>query len=145
MLPRYISKLSDDGARSWNTLRPLSGGGSGGVAGAGCVRPRLLALEGCLVLTGGRPNPISRDQLMWLNARGDAEHWEAYSLSYWHNRLTTNANWTFPSAATNDSRSFPREDTSYNSIVRTGSTSGFVLYGQGIRSFTMSFTVVEEA
>ena len=42
-------------------------------------------------------------------------------------------------------RSFPREDTSYNSIVRTGNTSGFVLYGQGIRSFTMSFTVVEEA
>ena len=145
LLLRYVSKLSDDGARSWHSLRPLSGGGSGGVAGAGCVRPRLLALEGSLVLTGGRPDPISRDQLMWLNARGDAEQWDAYSLSYWHNRLTTNANWTFPSAATNDSRSFPREDTSYNSIVRTGSTSGFVLYGQGIRSFTMSFTVVEEA
>ena len=152
----YISKLSDDGGRTWRALRSLRGGGSGGVPGAGCVRPRLLALEiggaRSLVLTGGRPNPLSRDQLLWLNPKGDAEEWEAYSLSYWHNRLLDNAShpqrykqWAFPPAATNASRAFPREDTSYNSLVRTGDASGFVLYGCGPRAFAMRFEVVEEA
>eukprot|EP00937_MAST-01D_sp_MAST-1D-sp2_P005122 g5122.t1 len=112
----YISKLSDDGGRSWHSLRFLRGGGSGGVAGAGCVRPRLLALNGSLVLAGGRPNPLSRDVLLWLNAEGDGERWVPYSISYWHNRLNANANWTFPQAATNNSRSFPRLTTSYTSL-----------------------------
>ena len=72
-LQAYISKLSDDGGHSWHSLRFLRGGGSGSVPGAGCVRPRLLALNGSLVLAGGRPNPLSRDVVVWLNAAGDGE------------------------------------------------------------------------
>jgi hypothetical protein len=56
----YISKLSDDGGLTWHSLRFLRGGGSGGTQGAGCVRPRLLELNGSLVLAGGRPSPLSR-------------------------------------------------------------------------------------
>ena len=138
----YISKLSDDGGKSWHSLRFLRGGGSGGTNGAGCVRPRLLSLNNSLVLSGGRPSPLSRDVRLWLNAAGDGDHWVGYSISYWHNRLTTNASWTFPQAATNNSRSFPRVTTSYTSIVRTGSETGYVLYGMGIRAFTMSFRLV---
>ena len=70
----YVSKLSDDGGLSWRSLRPLHGGGSGGVDGAGCVRPRLMALGSrSLILSGGRPNPLSRDVLVWLNSEGDGE------------------------------------------------------------------------
>ena len=138
----YVSKLSDDGGRSWHSLRSLRGGGSGGVDCAGCVRPRLLSLNGSLVLSGGRPNPLSRDVLVWLNAAGDGEDWIGYSISYWHNTRNTIANWTFPEAATNNSRSFPRLTTSYTSLVRTGSTTGYVLYGMGVRSFTLPFSLV---
>ena len=138
----YISKLSDDGGRSWHSLRYLRGGGSGSVPGAGCVCPRLLALNGSLVLAGGRPNPLSRDVVVWLNAAGDGEQWFSYSISYWHNELNTNPNWTFPEAATNNSRSFPRLTTSYTSLVRTGADTGYVLYGMGIRAFTMPFRLV---
>ena len=138
----YISKLSDDGGLSWHSLRFLHGGGSGGVAGAGAVRPRLLELNGSLVLAGGRPSALSRDVLVWLNSAGDGDQWEAYSISYWHNRLNTNVNWTFPQQATNNSASFPRVTTSYTSMVRTGVDTGYVLYGMGIRAFTMPFRLV---
>jgi hypothetical protein len=48
--------------RSWHSLRFLHGGGSGGTAGAGCVKPALLSLaNNSLVLSGGRPSPLSRD------------------------------------------------------------------------------------
>ena len=141
----YISKLSDDGGRTWHSLRFLRGGGGGGVAGAGCVRPRLLALNGSLVLAGGRPSPLSRDVLLWLNAAGDGERWVAYSVSYWHNARNANANWTFPQAATNNSGSFPRLTTSYTSLVRTGDVTGYLLYGLGVRAFTLPFRLVPNA
>lgn len=144
----YITKLSDDGGLSWHSLRSISTGGSGGVGGAGCVRPRLLPLIAesggrSLVLSGGRPNPLSRDVLLWLNAAGDGEAWEAFSVSYWHNRLVTNSSWLFPPAATNDSRTFPRLSTSYTSLVRTANNSGYVVYGMGIRSFAMGFQLTQ--
>ena len=47
-----------------------------------------------------------------------------------------------PQAATNNSRSFPRVTTSYTSLVRTGTDTGYVLYGMGIRAFTMAFRLV---
>ena len=138
----YISKLSDDGGKSWHSLRFLRGGGSGGTAGAGCVKPALLSLNTSLVLAGGRPSPLSRDVWVWLNAEGDGDQWLGYSISYQHNRLNTNGNWTFPQVATNNSKGFPRLTTSYTSIVRTGSDTGYVLYGMGIRAFTLAFRLV---
>ncbi len=100
-----------------------------------------MSVGNSLVLSGGRPNPVSRDVLVWLNSAGDGDEWEAYSISYHHNRQVTNSNWTFPTRATNDSRSFPRLTTSYTSLVSTGNRTGYVLYGMGIRSFAMPFTL----
>ena len=77
----YISVVSVVGR---GTLRSLANR-------AGCVRPRLLSLDtGGLVLAGGRPNATSHDVLLWHNAKRDGEDWRPYSVSYWHNRLTTN-------------------------------------------------------
>ena len=138
----YISKLSDDGGRSWHSLRSLRGGGRGSVDGAGCVRPRLIGLGGSVLLAGGRPTPTSRDVVVWLNAEGDGEEWVAYSVSYWHNKANTNPAWAFPSELTNNSRAFPRESTSYTSLLRTGNETGYILYGVGARAFTLPFRVV---
>lgn len=141
----YISKLSDDSGLTWHSLRSLSGGGSGGLTGAGCVRPRLLALGNSLVLGGGRPNPLSRDVLVWLNSAGDGEEWEPFSISYHHNKLTTNKDWLWPEQATNNSRSFPRITPSYTSMVRTGNSTGYILYGMGVRSFTLPFQLTKRS
>ena len=131
----YVSALSDDGGRSWRGLRSLG-------PGVGCVRPRLMAAGGSLVLAGGRPNPTSRDVLLWLNPEGDGEQWDAYSVSYWHNRLTKVEAWKWDKVATNDSRSFPRIDTSYTSLLRTGEDTGYLFYGMGVRAFTLGFRIV---
>ena len=32
--------------------------------------------------------------------------------------------------------------TSYTSVVRTGSDTGYVLYGMGVRAFTLAFRLV---
>ena len=106
------------------------------------MRPRLVALGGGLVLAGGRPNPVSRDTLVWHNAKGDGEAWRPYSLSYEHNRLVSNASWLLPEKAVNDSRRLPRYDTSYTSLVTTGDGSAFVLYGAGSRAFSIGLRVV---
>ena len=104
------------------------------------MRPRLLRLDGGqLVLAGGRPSPLSRDVVLWLNAAGDGDAWRPYSVSYWHNTLVTNASWQFPPALTNNSGSFPRFTTSYTSLVGTGPTSGYILYGAGSRCFAIPF------
>ena len=122
----YISKISDDEGRSWKYLRSLSPWPGESIA-PGCVLPRLLRLNGSLVLAGGRPSPSSHDVMLWLNARGDGEAWRPYSVSYWHDRLITNQSWAWPPNLVN--RSWPRYDTSYTSLVRTGSTSAYLVYG----------------
>ena len=140
----YVSKTSDDGGYTWRNLRSLAKTWPGEQDGAGCVRPRLARLNGSLVLAGGRPNPISRDELVWLNAAGDGELWRPYSLSYWHNRLITNQSWAMPERDVNDSRRLPRYDTSYTSLVPTGPVSAFVLYGAGLYAFAIHFALAPE-
>ena len=102
-----------------------------------------MRLGNSLVMGGGRPNPVSRDVIVWLNSAGDGEEWEAYSISYHHNHLTNNPAWLFPPQATNNSKSFPRLTTSYTSMVSTGNATGYILYGMGIRSFTLPFQLAK--
>ena len=138
----YISKLSDDSGLTWHSLRSLNSGGEG-LGGAGSVRPRLMPVGNSLVMGGGRPNSLSRDVLVWLNSAGDGEEWQAFSISYQHNQRTNNSAWLWPEEATNNSRSFPRVTPSYTSMVSTGNSTGYILYGMGIRSFTMSFQLTK--
>lgn len=133
--------MSDDGGYTWHHLKSLAKTWPGEQDGAGCVRPRLARLNGSLVLAGGRPNPVSRDTLVWLNAEGDGERWRPYSISYWHNRLMTNQTWAMPAQKVNDSRRLPRYDTSYTSLVPTGESSAFILYGAGDYAFAMHFAL----
>lgn len=131
----YISVVSDNEGRTWHSLRSLANR-------AGCVRPRLLSLDtGGLVLAGGRPNATSHDVLLWHNAKRDGEDWRPYSVSYWHNRLTTNQSWIWPPAATNFSR-WPRYSRSYTSLVKTGADQGYVVYEAEGRGFTLAFRFV---
>ena len=66
-----------------------------------------------------------------------ATGWVAYSISYWHNFLNLDANWTFPQEATNNSRSFPRLTTSYTSLVLANKDGlkGVGTTGKGFHSY----------
>lgn len=117
----YARSTSSDGGVTWS--KPVLLG-----SGIGCARPRLLSLgNGSLLLSGGRPVYNSRDTKVWFNALGDGIFWTEYSISYWHNLLEKNETRHF-SPTINSSTSWPRESTSYTSLVRTGPSSAFVVY-----------------
>lgn len=139
----YVSKVSDDLGRSWKHLRSLRTWPGEPIA-PGCVRPRLIALGHSLVLAGGRPSPISHDILLWLNAEGDGEAWRPYSVSYQHNRLLTNQSWRIPSQAVNRTR-WPRYDTSYVSLLKSGISSGYVVYGTAAFAFALQMRLAPSA
>ena len=102
--------------------------------------PRIKAMGPSLVICGGRPSGQVEDPMIWLNSAGDAEEWIPYSISFWHNRLlnqsgtSTNStpyetrSWPFD-AGINHSQ-FPRQSTSYNSLIKTSDTSAFAVYSQ---------------
>ena len=77
--------------------------------------------------------------MLWLNAAGDGEEWEPYSVSYWHDKLVANESWQIPGAAVN--RSWPRYDTSYTSLVKSGPTAAYLVYGAGAYAFAMAVAV----
>ena len=81
--------------------------------------------------------------LLWHNAKRDGEDWQPYSVSYWHNKLTTNSSWIWPAAATNFSR-WPRYSRSYTSIVKTGDDTGYVVYEAEGRGFALAFRAVAD-
>ena len=48
----------------------------------GCARPKIETMaNGALLLAGGRPSGAKEDPMLWLNAKGDAELWQPYSVS----------------------------------------------------------------
>ena len=135
----YVRSVSGDGGRTWS--RAVSLGES-----VGCARPRLLALGGSLLLSGGRLSRTSRDIRLWLNAAGDGAAWEAHSISYLHNRLEPNASLHFDGKI---NASTARESTSYTSLVATGARSGFLVYARHLPphpdvAFAMPFTLDDE-
>lgn len=101
----------------------------------GCARPKIETMaDGALLLAGGRPSGAKEDPMLWLNAKGDADIWQPYSVSYWHNALVNQSccwrNTTpyalriFPFDAHLNGSQFPRQSTSYNSLIRTNGTHG---------------------
>ena len=101
----------------------------------GSARPKVETMaDGALLLAGGRPSGAKEDPMLWLNAKGDAEIWQPYSVSYWHNALinqsccwrntTPYALRIWPFDAHLNGSQFPRQSTSYNSLIRTNGTHG---------------------
>jgi hypothetical protein len=101
----------------------------------GSARPKIETMaDGALLLAGGRPSGAKEDPMLWLNANGDAEIWQPYSVSYWHNTLINQSccwrNTTpyvlriWPFDAHLNGSQFPRQSTSYNSLIRTNGTHG---------------------
>ena len=89
---------------------------------------RLMRFDnGALVLSGGRLSNTNRDVIVWLNAEGDGAWWQAFSISYRHNLLETNASLHFTPTL---NASNYRQSMSYTSLVRTGPRTGFVTYGR---------------
>jgi len=139
----YVISKSTDGGRSWSKAKSLP-------KNVGCARPRLMRTQsGAVVLSGGRTGPRNRDVLLWVNQAGDGEEWVEHSITYQHNKLETNSSLWF-TAAVNDSTA--RESTSYTSLVRTSSESGFLIYARHLppapdQAFAMPFTITagEEA
>ena len=81
---------------------------------------------------------------LWHNAKGDADEWVAYSVTYWHNQLERNASLHFDNKVNASSL---RESTSYTSLIATGATSGFVVYARHLPpspdvAFSMPFAAV---
>ena len=117
----YAKATSNDGGRTWARVDIMQ-------PGVGCARPRLMRFDnGALVLSGGRLSNTNRDVIVWLNAEGDGAWWQAFSISYRHNLLETNASLHFTPTL---NASNYRQSMSYTSLVRTGPRTGFVTYGR---------------
>ena len=105
--------------------------------GVGCACPQLLALPGGgLLLAGGRTGAHNEDVVVWVNSAGDGEEWVAHSISYWHNRLMAPGGDVVAFDSLVNSSTFPRESTSYTSLVQTSPTAAVLLYSQWLRPGT---------
>ncbi len=134
----YMRVLSTDGGKTWTNATSLN-------HGVGSARPRLLRMDdGQIVLSGGRNGPKNRDTMIWLNADNEfGLHWEAYSITYWHNMLEPNASLHFDKMVNDSSY---RETMSYTSLLKTGPQTGLILYGRKLPdtsdiAFSMPFVV----
>lgn len=120
----------------------------------GCARPRLLSFGpgAPLVLSGGRnllqvqkngAGAFSHEPRLWLNEKGDGVDFTAFSISYVHNLLETNATRHFTSLV----NSTETQSTSYTSLMWAGERTGVLSYdaGRGLPwgslAFTMRFTL----
>ena len=85
----YIKCLSTDFGSTWTCTTMI---------GVGAARPKLHKLpSGALLLSGGRQrNRNTSDISIWLNAAGDGDVWDRYSISYWHNKQAPKGLLTYP-------------------------------------------------
>ena len=81
--------------------------------------------------------------VVFVNQAGDGDLWEPYSISYWHNKLLAGVSPdgahgnVYPFDASINSSTFPRESTSYTSLVQTSSNSAVLLYSQWLKPGTV--------
>lgn len=132
MLPYGIA-FSGDGGLTWSTPKMLK-------EGIGCACPQLMAIPGGgLMIAGGRTGAHNEDVVVFVNAAGDGEDWTPHSISYWHNALMapTPKSGVYPFDALINSSTFPRESTSYTSLVQTSTSSAVLLYSQWLRPGTV--------
>lgn len=131
----YQVAISNDNGKSWLPPKTLP-------KGVGCARPRILTMDGgAIIIGGGRPTGSSSDPMLWLNPTGDFEGvFTPYSISYYHNKLmplspaSSNSTpysirlWAFDGGLNHSQ--FPKESTSYCSLLKTSGTSAFFMYSQ---------------
>jgi hypothetical protein len=131
MLPYGIA-FSVDGGVTWTKPKMLA-------KGIGCACPQLMSIPGGgLLIAGGRTSSHNEDVLVFVNAAGDGEEWVPHSISYWHNKLAgidahSQSSGVYPFDALINSSTFPRESTSYTSLVQTSTTSAVLLYSQWLK------------
>jgi hypothetical protein len=116
----FASSVSSDNGLTWSLPEPI--------AGAGCVRPKLLSLgaNAPLLMSGGRLCvENTTDISLWVNPSGTVgaqqrgDVWTKHSISYWHNALWRgNASDRFHPAWINSSSAW--ETLAYTSIMPAG-------------------------
>ena len=146
----YFQVYSTDHGRSWSEPTPIHG--------VGCVRPRLLSLQGSLLMTGGRLCPdLVPDAsfaghgclpqggngqggiFLWANSDGMADapagtakrgaEWKTYCLGAIHNRLWKgDPKYLFTNCSVKTGQCGSQ---TYNSIVPLGEHSAGIFYQNG--------------
>jgi hypothetical protein len=135
----YATIISSDGGFTWEepVVLPRS---------VGCARPRLVAFDSGIVMSGGRLSATNHDVLIWTNENGDGKDWHQQSVSYYHNLLSSN-NATIPKFNTLVNDSLVRQSTSYTSLLKVGPNTGVITYSiinnenQVCTAFSMQFQV----
>ena len=111
--------------------------------GIGSARPRLLLVGSTLLLAGGRMRFKTADGLgpstdngLWstdaasLAAGSALPTWQAYAISYWHNRLYDGSEGGpgHFSPGVNSTKVNGGETNSYNALVPSGSGGALLIY-----------------
>eukprot|EP01045_Picozoa_sp_COSAG04_P009832 COSAG04_NODE_584_length_12354_cov_29.554141_4_plen_1028_part_00 len=117
----YFISRSSDGGHQWT--KPLELRDTDG-KGIGCARPRLLGVDGLVLLSGGRvltENTV--DIRLWVSADG-ANTFMTHSISYQHNRLVSESGQKL-SLQANASDGYT---TSYTSLMRVDASTILLAY-----------------
>ena len=137
----HLSRSTDSGL-SWSFPRPI--------VGAGSCSPNLLNIGGSLILGGGRMcGNATTDVFLWLDedGMGDPDAFVPYSLSYWYNKLQTNA--SAPRFDNLINTTCRDEDNGMISVKALSNTTGSVTFDLDVNHkdlyFTMNFSVVPAA
>lgn len=84
--PKYPGCLYQNYHRTVSTDEGFTWGAAQEIPNAGAAFPRLLALDGQLILSGGRSVNRGRwDFSLWISTDGLGDAWEEFSLSALHN------------------------------------------------------------
>lgn len=121
----YYQTWSTSGGRSWSSAVP--------VRGAGCARPRSLALQaGPLLLSGGRLCVEgTKDVSLWVNWQGTVSAnavYEKFSVSFWHNKLWRGQERFRFNEAVNDTHHQGFMTQAYTSLLPAGNDSVVLVY-----------------
>ena len=119
----YAKRFSTDQGKSWGPLQNMS-------SSIGTAKPRLLLMDGSLILVGGRPGNWA-----WLNPDGmGGDTWIPHEFPF-----------PPPAAAAGSSLSELTRTTSYNGVAAVNATHGAFTFDDGQDNFAVPFALVSGA
>lgn len=126
----YAKRFSTDQGRSWGPLQNMS-------ASVGTAKPRLLLMDGSLILVGGRPGNWA-----WLNPDGmGGDTWIPHEFPPPPPSLLA--------AAAAGARGAPSDEfiksTCYNGVAAVNATHGAFTFDDGQDNFAVPFALVSGA